>query len=416
MKLSEIQDISANQKSSLERQEQGLIRHFLPELPDIQSHALVICGIRRCGKSTLLRQFVQKINRPFFYLNFDDIKLASFSHADYGLLDKAINDSGASLIFFDEIQSAERWELYVRKKLDEGFQVAITGSNASLLSRELGSRLTGRHLSKELFPFTYNEFCDFTETPADANSFADYLEKGGFPEYLKTGNMNLLSQLEEDILYRDIAVRYGVRDAVSLRRLFVYLLSNPAQLFSPSKLTSVAGVKSPTTVLEYISFFETSYLLHLLPRFAWSVKAQNLSPKKVYIADSGLIKAGAASFSGNLGALLENCVFNIFRVKTRSSGLSSDFGIFYFSGNSGNECDFIISPQNNPSCFQVCWELTVDNQDREINGLLEAMDFFNLNYGTILTFDTEDIIQTAGKKIDVIPVWKYLKQKTILTK
>jgi predicted AAA+ superfamily ATPase len=407
MKLSDIQDIAAGQKLALENQNPGLKRLLLPELPDIQSHALVVSGIRRCGKSTLLRQFVQNLKRPYFYLNFDDIRLASFSHADFRLLDKAIADSGVKLLFFDEIQSAEHWELYARQKLDEGFQLAITGSNASLLSRELGTRLTGRHISKELFPFSYREFCSFTKLKAGSKSLLDYLERGGFPEFLKTGNAEILTQLQSDILYRDIAVRYGIRDAASLRQLFIYLVSNPAQLFSPSKLTGVAGVKSATTVLEYISFFEAAYLIQLLPCFAWSIKAQSLAPKKVYIADPGIIKTGSVSFSGNNGALLENFAFNHLRTKTGVPGCAKDQDIFYFTGKNGGECDFIVSPHSNPSCIQVCWELTQDNQDREINGLLEALEFFNLDSGTILTFDTEDLIQTKGKKIEVIPAWKY---------
>jgi uncharacterized protein len=189
--------------------------------------------------------------------------------------------------------------------------------------------------------------------------------------------------------------------------LFVYLVYNPSQLFSSGKLTGVVGVKSPTTVLEYISYFEAAYLIYLLPSFTWSVKAQSLSPKKIYIADTGLIKTGAVSFNGNFGALLENFVFNSLRKNADIGGSSSGLDIYYFSGKNGGECDFIVNPRNKPSCIQVCWELTHDNQDREINGLLEAMDFFNLDNGTILTFNTEDIIQTAGKKINVIPAWKY---------
>jgi predicted AAA+ superfamily ATPase len=380
----------------------------LPELPDIQSHALVVSGIRRCGKSTILRQFVKKLKRSYFYLNFDDIRLAAFSSADFSLLDKAIKDSSARLIFFDEIQSAENWELYVRQKLDEGFQLVLTGSNASFLSRELGTHLTGRHLSRELFLFSYKEFCSFTSLDAGPESFMRYLEKGGFPEYLKTDNMDILSQLQSDILYRDIAVRYGIRDASSLRQLFVYLISNPAQLFSPSRLTGVAGVKSPTTVLEYISFFESAYLIYLLPCFAWSVKAQSLAPKKVYIADTGIIKTGAILFSDNYGALLENCVYNSLRIKSRVPGSLGDRDIHYFAEKNGGECDFIVKAHGSPSCIQVCWELTRDNQEREINGLLEAMNFFSLDYGIILSFNSEDIIQTAGKRIDVIPAWKYI--------
>ena len=411
MKLSEIQDICSSQKYAIEKQEIGLKRLLLPKIPDIQSHALVISGIRRCGKSTLLSQFVQKLEKNYFYLNFDDLRLALLSNADFNHFDSVISDSGVNLLFFDEIQSADKWELYIRQKLDEGFQVVITGSNASLLSREIGTCLTGRHITKELFPFSYNEFCNFLGLKAGSESFLEYLKKGGFPEFLKTGNMDILTQLQSDILYRDIAVRYGIRDASSIRRLFLYLVSNPAQLFSPSKLTSIAGVKSSTTVLEYISFFETSYLIQLLPCFSWSVKAQSLSKKKVYIVDTGLINTNSVSFSDNFGALLENLIFNFLHTSIDNSVNLNDQKIFYFTGKTGNECDFILSPYNNPTCIQSCWELTHDNQDREIKGLLEAMDFFNQENGVILTYNTEDLILTAGKSIKVIPAWKYFEKE-----
>jgi len=413
MKLSEIQEISASQRLALKEQELGLERQLLPKLPDIQSHALVISGIRRCGKSTLLRQFVQKLQKTYFYLNFDDIRLAAFSNVDYKLLDIVIKDSGANLLFFDEIQSADHWELYVRQKLDEGFQLAITGSNASLLSKELGTYLTGRHISVELFPFSYEEFCSFNNYAPSSDSLSAYLEKGGFPEFLKTGNSDILTQLQSDILYRDIATRYGIRDAASLRRLFVYIVSNFAQLFSPSKLTQVAGVKSPTTVLEYISHFEAAYLISLLPCFSWSVKAQNLAPKKVYIVDHGIIKTGAVSFSGNFGALLENYVFNSLRTTICALLPYGDREIYYFKDKNGCECDFIVSPHKNPCCIQVCWELTQDNQNREITGLLAAMNFFKQEHGTIITYNTEDTILTEGKRITVVPAWKYLVYLTL---
>jgi len=407
MKLSAIKDISAAQKSALELQDSGLERRILPELPDIRSHALVVNGVRRCGKSTLLRQFVRRLKRPYFYMNFDDIRLSSFSAADYGLIDMAVADSGARLIFFDEVQSAAGWELYVRQKLDEGFQVVLTGSNASLLSRELGTRLTGRHISKELFPFSYGEFCRFTRRKAGPKSLLTYLDAGGFPEYLKTGNADILTQLQSDILYRDIAVRYGIRDAASLRRLFVYLASNPSHPFSPSKLTGVAGVKSPATVLEYISFFEAAYLVDIVPRFAYSVKAQNLAPKKAYVADPGIIKTSSVSLRDSNGALLENFVFNSLRAKAGAAA-RAERDIYYFTGKSGGECDFVVSPSGGkPECVQVCWELTPENQEREISGLVEALEFFGRKSGTIVTFGSEDIINVAGKKITAVPAWKW---------
>jgi predicted AAA+ superfamily ATPase len=402
MKLSDISEAAKSQKSALNKQESGLQRTVITELPDIQSHALVVSGIRRCGKSTLLRQFVKKLKRDYFYLNFDDLRLADFSHTDFSLLDSVISDLGVKLLFFDEIQSARHWELYIRQKLDEGFQVVITGSNASLLSRELGTHLTGRHISKELFPFSYREFCSFTKNKAGFASLESYLERGGFPEYLKTGNTDILNQLQSDILYRDIAVRYGIRDVASLRRLFLYLVSNPAQKVSPSKLKQTAGVKSPTTVLEYISYFEAAYLINLLPCFAWSVKAQSLLPKKVYIADSGIIRTGSISFSGNKGALLENFVYNCLR------SITTD--IFYYSDK--GECDFILRPHEQPRCIQACWELTEEDQEREITGILEAIEFFDQKEGIILTFNTKDTILTSGKKINVIPAWEWDYQKS----
>jgi len=406
MKLSEIQDIVVTQKSGLSKHDLGLERLLITELPDIKSHALVVIGIRRCGKSTLLRQFVNKLKRPFFYLNFDDVRFASFTNNDFSLIDKALAESGANLIFIDEIQSVENWELYVRQKLDEGFQVVITGSNASLLSRELGSRLTGRHISKELFPFSYKEFCKFFKVKAGPDSLSEYLEKGGFPEFLKSDNTDILTQLQSDILFRDIAVRYGIRDTTSLKQLFVYLLSNSSQLFSPSKLTNIIGVKSPTTVLEYISYFEASYLIQLLPCFAWSLKAQSLAPKKVYVSDIGLLKTGAISFSNNYGALLENFVYINLRRKVNIFDSLNSSQLYYYAGKKGGECDFIVKSKEKTICIQVCWELNKDNQDREINGLLDAMDFFDLNEGEIITYNTTDLILMNGKKINVIPAWK----------
>jgi predicted AAA+ superfamily ATPase len=161
------------------------------------------------------------------------------------------------------------------------------------------------------------------------------------------------------------------------------------------------------TVLEYISHFEAAYLIHLLPCFARSVKAQNLSHKKVYVADAGIIKTGAVSFSGNYGALLENFVFNSLRNELSASFPFGERDIYYFADKNGGECDFIVSPHKNPCCVQVCWELSAENQDMEIRGLLAAMDFFNQERGIIIAFNSEDSINMSGKVITVIPAWKW---------
>jgi predicted AAA+ superfamily ATPase len=397
MKYSELQAVAEEQKETLLSFELGTIRELLQFLPVTDSHVLVVSGIRRCGKSVLLHQFIRNEIDDVFYFSFADIRLYEFSSGDFILLDDLIKESRKKILFFDEIQIIDGWELYVRQKLDQSARILITGSNARMLSIELGTNLTGRHISKELFPFSYNEFCAFHSRKHHKESYISYLEEGGFPEFLKTGNSELLSFLIEDIIHRDIATRYAIRDVAGLKRLCVYMMSNTAKPVSPSKLTSVIGVKSSSTVLEYLSHFESSYLLNLIPRFSWSVKGQMLSEKKVYVVDNGLINVASISASRDMGRKFENTVYWSIRRKTKD--------IWYFSdGNS--ECDFIYKLNEEYLALQVCYEINGDNQEREINGLLAALRFFNLKEGTILTIDQTDKILIDGHSINIVPAYK----------
>lgn len=406
--------------------ETGMERFETGSLKEYKSHVLVISGIRRCGKSTFLHQYVKRLGRDFFYLNFDDLRLSEFTPDDYPLLDALIQKTDCSLLFFDEIQSAPKWELYIRQKLDEQYQVVVTGSNASLLGRELGTKLTGRHITKELFPFSYREFCRFKDIEEGEKSFVLYSKTGGFPEYVKTENPDILPSLINDILYRDIAARYSVRDVASLKNLFVFLLSNCGNLISPSRLTQILGVKSPSTVLDYLSYFETSYMLSLVPFFSWSQKSQQLHPKKVYAVDTSLIHAASRSYTKDEGHLLENIVF------TELRRLSAD--IHYFSDKDSCECDFVVNAKGenpglpHPLLIQVCTELNIENRKREVNGLLRAVHFFTADdsskgsvpfespifkpFSVILTLNTEDTIITEGFEIRVLPVWKFFGSST----
>ena len=141
--------------------------------------------------------------------------------------------------------------MYIRGKLDEGFYVGITGSNASMLSRELGTKLTGRHITKELFPFSYAEYCGFTGKTIGDSSLYDYLHQGGFPQYLQLDDQDVLTDLVNDIVYRDIAVRYNIRDDHSLKSLLAYLMGNVGNLVSATKLKQILGMKSTSTVSDY---------------------------------------------------------------------------------------------------------------------------------------------------------------------
>jgi hypothetical protein len=398
MKYSEIQAVAQEQREILYSFELGTTRELLQFLPVTNSHALVVSGIRRCGKSVLLHQFIRNEIDDVFYFNFADIRLYEFTTTDFILLDEIIKESNKKILFFDEIQIINGWEIYVRQKLDQSIRVLITGSNARMLSVELGTNLTGRHISKELFTFSYKEFCSFYSLQYNKDSYVKFLEKGGFPEFLKTENSELLSSLIEDIIHRDIATRYGIRDISGLKKLCIYMMSNTAKLVSPSKLTQVIGVKSSSTVLEYLSYFESSYLLNMVSRFSWSVKGQMLSEKKIYVVDNGLVNVASISASKDLGRKFENTIFWSIRRKTKD--------IWYFSdGNS--ECDFIYKLNEVYIAIQVCYEINGDNQEREINGLISALRFFNLKEGIIITIDQTDKIFSGDYKIDVIPAYKF---------
>ncbi|MDR1679824.1 MAG: ATP-binding protein [Prevotellaceae bacterium] len=402
MKQSVIEEIAQEQKEYLLSSDNGLQRQELLSLPDLSSHTLIVSGIRRCGKSTILKQFLKSKHKNAFFFNFEDVRLYDFSTNDFSILDRVINNTGEKVLFFDEIQIVKAWELYVRQKMEQGFQVVISGSNADLLSRELGTKLTGRHITRELYPFSFSEFCRFKNLENDKQAVLDYLRTGGFPEVVKSRNNEILQFLIDDILHRDIAVRYGVRDISSLKRLCSFLLSNAGNLLSPSKLTQAIGIKSASTILDYFSYFEACYLLNLMPRFAYSVKSQMLAPKKLYINDTGLIKVGATSFSENSGHLLENVVFYHLLRQTKE---------LYYLNENGRECDFVrIEKGKGKEVLQVCWQLDSENEEREIGGLMEAMNFFKLNEGTVITLDTNDLIVKNGKTIKIIAAYEYLQE------
>jgi len=396
---SDIEQVIAGQREQAARRGMGLLRDILPTLPDLTSHALIISGIRRCGKSTLLEQLLAHRGAEALALNFDDPRLAGFASADFGLLDGLITKSGVRSLFFDEIQVVPGWESYIRQKLDEGFRIAITGSNASLLSRELGTRLTGRHITKEIFPFSYREFLRFRSLAPGEESLRLYLDEGGFPEYLKSKEPDILSGLLYDILYRDIAVRYGIRDTRSLKQFAVYLFSNPGNLITANKFRQILGIKTTATVLEYFSHLEDAYLIAFMPRFSHSARIQSVNPKKIYAADPGLVKVASLSFSDDRGRMLENAVY----WQLRRRGME----VFYFNEKNA-ECDFIaMRSGGKPLLMQVCHELTSANRQREQRGLSAAMDFFQAEEGLIITFAQRDAYVDQGRQIQVVPAWEF---------
>ena len=388
------------QRERFVKRSSGFARDSLPDIPVADSFATIITGIRRCGKSTLLLQLLNRDYQDAIYLNFEDIRLSGFEINDFIRLYREIEKREMKVLFFDEIQIVEGWEKFINQLLREGYSVFITGSNASMLSVELGTHLTGRHLSMELFPFSYSEFIRFKELENGEYAVLDYLKKGGIPEYVKTEIPAILHTLVDDILMKDIAVRHSVRDVISLRQLTAFLITNIGNLISANKLVGMFDIKSPATFLEYFSFLKDAYLLEFVPMFSHSLKVQARNPKKVYVMDTGLYTENSVSTSDNMGKRLENLIFLHLRRKYEQ--------LFYYKGR--GECDFIAVEKNEVAdAIQVCLTVNDENFDREFNGLFEAMQNLGIKEGRIITLNQSDIFEKEGLTVRMIPAQEFLE-------
>ena len=378
-------------------------KRFVDEksISPLPSFARIITGVRRCGKSTVVQ--MNFLKKSAFYLNFEDTSLYGFDTKDFEILNEAIEkfskENSCKYLCFDEIQSVNGWEIFVHRKLEENYLVIVTGSNASLLSWELGTRLTGRHLDYEMFPFSFQEFCVLKKLKINTNSFSKYLTQGGFPEAIKNESDEILQRLFDDILTRDIAVRHSIRDVRTLKILSLYLASNCGNLISGSKLSAQLGIKTNVTILEYLSYLEQCYLFFFVPKFNYSAKAQSVNPKKVYCIDTGMIQSVTLSLNADMGRMLENAVFIELRRRTKN--------IWYYS-ESSFECDFLYGHDSVPeNAVQVCYELTSENREREVRGLVETCRKFPGVKPLIVTFNQKDKISYDGMIIEAIPAVEF---------
>lgn len=375
-----------------------LKKHWIERDKDIPlktKKIVIISGVRRCGKSTLIQQKLIKTGKAL-YLNFEDPRLINFTLDDFPRLENIAEETGKTLLLLDEVQNIDKWELYARMANEKGIPLYITGSNAGMLSRELGTRLTGRYKQIELFPFNYNEFLTFFNLERNSESFNQYFELGGFPEFLEEKDDEYLRTLLRDIITRDIAVRRKITNENQLIRLAVHLLSNTGKEFSYNNISKILEIKSVRTVIDYCDYLRESYLVDFIPRYSPSIKKQLVNPKKSYSIDPVFAKANSLSFSKDLGRRLENFVFNKLR---------RDFTEIYYFKDSNSECDFMIKKNEQMvQAVQVCWEINNDNMAREINGIKNAMAETGALEGTIITNNQEDKLDG----IDLIPAWKWI--------
>jgi len=395
-----LKSILLSQQEWLVPVEKEIPREQLDRFSTLPPFAYMLTGVRRSGKSTLLKQLM-RYHGSQNYFNLEDSRIAGFELNDFMIVEELFAELSGNkpIMFFDEIQNISGWERFVRDAIDRKKTVVITGSNAKLLSRELGRKLTGRHLDFEIFPFSYREFLAYLNLTHGANSFLSFISDGGFPGYLSMGKKEVLSTLVSDILVRDIFSRYNLRNQDVYSRIVQFLLCNTGKEISFNNLKNTFEVGSASSIMDFLNYLTDAYMLFLVPRYDTSLKVQARNPRKVYAIDQGLVNFSSVSGSPDRGRLLENTIY----LQLRRSG----FEIWYFKGK--KECDFIYRQNKNLfSAIQVSWQVEQQNEKREVEGLLEAMNQLNLTEGTIITFDQEDKFHKDGKVIRLIPGWKWM--------
>lgn len=431
LKLAEIKQIVSEQRSIFLRPDAVIQRQMLLDV-DFEAicnlrEAVIVTGVRRCGKSYLMKLIWQKIQKEmkvsennFLYFNFESEKLLDFTVRHFDILLSAYDELCSPqkdqkvYLFFDEIQNIHGWEKFINRLIEDGrYKIFITGSNASLLSKEIGTALTGRSFSLHLFPLSFKEFYGFRagrvmarndwfdkEKHAEAKKlFFEYLEIGGFPEVVKNNFRPLLEEYLRNIIYRDIVLRRHIKYETSLREIVQFISSNIGAPLSLKKISTMTEIKNLMTVKNYLSHLVDSFLFFTAHKHSYSVKKRIYNPDKFYICDIGMYKEMNLSPGKNDGRALENIAFN----ELVRRGFTAD----YFSDD--HECDFIFYKKNKViGAMQVCAHLTPDNTDREIGGLVGALKEYKLQEGFLLTMEEEDEMSIEGRIINVVPMYKWL--------
>ncbi len=390
-----------------------------------------VCGVRRAGKSTLLKQLINhlieseevppanilflNLEDPVFNLYKDDVANLNTVFQDYMKLQDPV---GKVYLFLDEVQFFKNWQVFVKSKYERGgIKLVVTGSNSRLLSSELVTLLSGRTLVLNVLPFSFKEILrargiDSTDTVnllaqryRVESLFDEYLQYGGFPQVVfetdKIVKKDILKNYFQNIFYNDIVPRFEIKKTPYAEKLLYYLLTNVSTLISYNNLSKMVSL-TDKTVKEYISYFSQSMMLFLVDRFAASVRKQISSPKKVYSIDNGLVNAIAFKLSGNFGPLFENAV----ALELLRRGMK----FFYYLSPAapGKEVDFFI-PESEDKLLQVCYDLKNEKaRKRELASVQYVMNETGIGSSIIITPDEDGEVKQEGCHIKIVPAWKFL--------
>ena len=380
----------------------------------------VVTGVRRSGKSIFCFMVLDDVD--FGYVNFDEKEIAELDNYDEILRYVQEFYGDVEFLFLDEIQNLNNWELWVNSLHRRGYNLLITGSNAKLLSRELATHLTGRHISVELFPFSFKEYLDAVgfdikdeyieeEIGIILNYLKRYMEIGGFPEVVVKGyDHKYLQTLFDSIILKDVVQRHNVRYADDLYNLAKFLMSSFSNEISYTKLKNTLNFRSVNTVQNYVRYLEDTYLIFHLDMFSFKQREQIKSPKKMYVIDTGMANAVSFKFSEDIGNMMENTVaVELLRQKSNSI---SRIEVYYWKDTQHREIDFVIKEGPDISqLIQVCYNINdLKTRERELRSLVGAAKELNCNNLLVITWDYDNTEEYNGNSIRYVPLWKWLQK------
>jgi len=398
------------------------------EIPLDTGKIITIMGVRRCGKTHLLFSLINKPGkkidrRNIVYINFEDDRLFPLQLGDLATLIDAYYElypdkkDEKVFLFFDEIHNVKGWEKFVRRIYDtENCAVFITGSSSKFLSKEIASSLRGRTLSYEVFPLSFKEFLRFKNIEIDMyssrsvarikNALNEYLIKGGFPEVVNYDQELFTGTLQEYIdliMYRDILERFKITNTFLLKYLMKFCFTNVSTLISFNKLyndfRSQGLHLSRNTIYEYVSYLEDACALFTVPIYSTSVRGEWRNPRKIYSVDIGFKSVIEYAALKDIGRVYENLVFLELRRK--------HMNIRYIKQK--QEVDFYFVSKGKGNLINVCYDLDEPStREREIKGLLEAMESHTIKRALIITNEMEEQIEVDDRVIDIVPLWKWL--------
>lgn len=366
----------------------------------------VVLGPRRAGKSVFSLMLLK--DRPFAYFNFEDEAISGKDEFNYDELLKELHAvyGQTKNILFDEIQNLPKWELFVNRLHREGYNLVLTGSNARLLSRELSTVLTGRHIPIEILPFDFKEFLrakQYIEKAQLLPLLEQYLTGGSYPEVTvkDLDPKGYLDVLFDSLLFKDVVKRHKIRFSTEIDNLGSYLVNNVSNQYSLRKLASVLGFRSGVTLEKYISYLIEAYIIFSLHRYSYKAGERLKSPKKAYIIDNGFVTAKAVQHSPDKGKLLENLVFT----ELIKKGFEPNHDLFYYKTRNDREVDFVLKSGSIViELIQVAYEMNnPDTEHREIKALIEAGEELGTSNLTIITWNEKREIKKNGSTIVFVP-------------